>query len=77
MLQLLYNSSSVFWSVDVAHSSKSGPKMTFTFSEPDSWLWPVEYKKRRAGGQLGTSGLLVTFGTETKASNIWMICGGS
>lgn len=70
MLQPLSDSSSVFWSVGVAHGGKSGPKMTFTFLSQilGSGLWNIE--KRRAEGQLGTSGLLVTFGTETKASSI-------
>lgn len=48
MLQPLYDPSPLFWSVDVAPGGKGGPKMTFTISGPESWLWPVEYREKNS-----------------------------
>lgn len=48
MLQPLYDPSPLFWSVDVAPGGKGGPKMTFTISGPESWLWPVEYREKKS-----------------------------
>lgn len=48
MLQLLYDPSSVFWSVNVTLGGKGGPKVTFTLSHPESWFWPVDYRKKKS-----------------------------